>query len=76
LSHSTSSFLWWIFLELFAQVWLQTVILLVSASWVARITGMSHRHPAFNSSLIDPIHQWNSLISFIFETYFGYMNLL
>jgi hypothetical protein len=24
--------------------WLQTMILLISASWVARITGVSHRH--------------------------------
>jgi hypothetical protein len=28
--------------KLFAQGWLQTVILLISAPWVARITGMSH----------------------------------
>jgi hypothetical protein len=27
-------------------VWLQTMILLISASWVARIAGMNHRHPA------------------------------
>jgi hypothetical protein len=27
--------------ELFAWGWLQTMILLISASWVARITGMS-----------------------------------
>jgi hypothetical protein len=26
--------------------WLWTVILLISASWVATITGMSHRHLA------------------------------
>jgi hypothetical protein len=26
--------------------WLWTVILLISASWVARITGVSHRCPA------------------------------
>jgi hypothetical protein len=26
--------------------WLPTTILLISASWVTRITGMSHRHPA------------------------------
>jgi hypothetical protein len=30
--------------ELFTQGWLQTSILLISASWVARITGMSHQH--------------------------------
>jgi hypothetical protein len=28
--------------ELFDQGWFQTTILLISASWVARITGMSH----------------------------------
>jgi hypothetical protein len=32
--------------ELFASGWLQTPILLISASWVSRITGMSHRHLA------------------------------
>jgi hypothetical protein len=26
--------------------WLRTTILLISASWVARITGVSHQHPA------------------------------
>jgi hypothetical protein len=26
--------------------WLQTLILLISASWVPRITGMSYQHPA------------------------------
>jgi energy-coupling factor transporter transmembrane protein EcfT len=31
-------------LELFDRDWLGTVILLISASWVARITGMSHQH--------------------------------
>jgi hypothetical protein len=33
-------------LELFAQGWLQTAILLISTSPVARITGGSHWHPA------------------------------
>jgi hypothetical protein len=28
--------------ELFCPGWLQTAILLISASWVARITGVSH----------------------------------
>jgi hypothetical protein len=32
--------------ELFAWGWLWTVILLISASWVAGITGVSHRHLA------------------------------
>jgi hypothetical protein len=36
--------------ELFIYLgWLQTAILLISASWVARITGVSHQHPAFRS---------------------------
>jgi hypothetical protein len=26
--------------------WLQTEVLLISVSWVARITGVSHWHPA------------------------------
>jgi hypothetical protein len=38
--------------ELFAQGWLWTAILLISASWVARITGVSHRHPA-TFSIVD-----------------------
>jgi hypothetical protein len=47
LSHSTSPFLWWeIGSRTICLDWLQTVILLISASWVARITGVSHRHPA------------------------------
>jgi hypothetical protein len=32
-------------LELFAQGWLWTTILLISASWVARIIGMSDQCP-------------------------------
>jgi hypothetical protein len=32
--------------KLFTQGWLLTVILLISASQVARITGVSHGHPA------------------------------
>jgi hypothetical protein len=31
--------------ELFAGGWLQTLILLISASWVARITNTSHQCP-------------------------------
>jgi hypothetical protein len=33
-------------LKLFAWGCLRTTILLISDSWVARITGMSHWHPA------------------------------
>jgi hypothetical protein len=30
--------------KLFARGWLQTTILLTSASWIARITNVSHQH--------------------------------
>jgi hypothetical protein len=49
LSHSTSHFfLWWIFSRWVSRRttcpgWLQTMILLISASWIARITGVSHQ---------------------------------
>jgi hypothetical protein len=33
--------------------WLQTMILLISASWEATITGMSHWHPA-STLVLDP----------------------
>jgi hypothetical protein len=36
------------FWELFASGWLQTAILLIFASWVARITGMCHWYPALS----------------------------
>jgi hypothetical protein len=35
--------------ELFAWCWLQTSILLISASWVVRITNVTHWYPARNS---------------------------
>jgi hypothetical protein len=31
--------------------WLQTVVLLISASWVARITGVNHKRPVQNDPL-------------------------
>jgi hypothetical protein len=42
-------FLWWVFFEigsheLFCLGWLWTAFLLISASWVARIAGISHQH--------------------------------
>jgi hypothetical protein len=44
--HSASSFLWWDFwdgvLRTIWPGWLWTTILLISASWVAGITGVSH----------------------------------
>jgi hypothetical protein len=33
--------------KLFYPGWLRAMILLISASWVARITGVSHQHPGF-----------------------------
>jgi hypothetical protein len=52
LNHSASPFLYWVFLRLgFSTVclgWLQTAILLISASWVARITSVSHQCLAGN----------------------------
>jgi hypothetical protein len=33
--------------KLFIWGWLQTLILLISASWIARITDLSHWHPPF-----------------------------
>jgi hypothetical protein len=54
LNHSISPFWGWVFFfffergscELFAWGWLQTMILLMSASQVARIIGVSHQRPA------------------------------
>jgi hypothetical protein len=54
LSHSTNPLLWRVFFwgrgswTIFLG-WLWTVILLISASWVAGITGLSHLLPALNS---------------------------
>jgi hypothetical protein len=53
LSHSTSFFffLWWVFQGRvlrtvpWARLW--TILLLISASWEARITGVSHLRPAY-----------------------------
>jgi hypothetical protein len=42
--------LWWVFPDRVSWTicpgWLPVTILLISASWVARITGMSHLYPA------------------------------
>jgi hypothetical protein len=51
LSHSTSlifedHFFWDRVSWTICQGWLRTMILLISATWVARITGVSHWHPA------------------------------
>jgi hypothetical protein len=55
LSHSTSPFFVMGFfqnkvLQTICQGWLWTSGLLISASWVARITGVSHRRLAFNDT--------------------------
>jgi hypothetical protein len=39
--------------ELFAQDWLRTLILLISASWAARITDLSHQHLVYPVLLIN-----------------------
>jgi hypothetical protein len=36
--------------------WLRTMILLISASWVARVTGMNHQPPALFCSLKRDLH--------------------
>jgi hypothetical protein len=41
--------------------WLQNVILLISASWVAKITGVSHQHSAFPNSHFPLLLSWNIL---------------
>jgi hypothetical protein len=53
-------FLWWVFSEigsweLFTQGWLWTAILLISASPVARITGVSHRRLACYSCFLNSL---------------------
>jgi hypothetical protein len=51
-SHSTSPFSWWVIFFWDKVLWsicpgcIQTLILLISASWVARITGPNSQHPA------------------------------
>jgi hypothetical protein len=49
LSQSTSPFLWWIFWDRVSRTifpgWLWTTVLLISASWVAKIIGVSHWCP-------------------------------
>jgi hypothetical protein len=42
-------------LELFCLGWLQTIILLIAASSVARITGMSHQCPALFLFIFIPV---------------------
>jgi hypothetical protein len=50
LSDTTSPFLWWAFwdkvLQMLCLGCLQFMIILISASWVARIIGVNHLHSA------------------------------
>jgi hypothetical protein len=47
--------------------WLQTVILFISASWVARITGMSQWHSALNFPHLWGWRTWDSEVGHIFQ---------
>jgi hypothetical protein len=68
LSHSISPFLWRVFQDRVSQIiclgWLWTTILLISASWVARITGMNHQHLATVPLL--SLTRWAFLYKFYF----------
>jgi hypothetical protein len=56
---STSPFVLGIFeigsLKLFDLGWIRTTIFMISASWVARITGVSHRCPACSDYFRDGV---------------------
>jgi hypothetical protein len=51
----TTPFLWQVFsrqsLSNYLLGWFQTTIILISTSWVARITGMCHWHPTLHNFL-------------------------
>jgi hypothetical protein len=58
LSHSTSPFLYWVIFEIGSQEilaweWLQIMILLISASWVTRITGPLQEDDFVDHSLLN-----------------------
>jgi hypothetical protein len=59
--------LWRVFQDRVLQTvcpgWFPTEILLISASWVARITGVSHRHPA--PATFNHTHPFTSLLPLI-----------
>jgi hypothetical protein len=52
----------WVFQDRVSQTifpgWLQTVIFLISVSWVARITGVSHWHPLLLVLTFRRIKKW------------------
>jgi hypothetical protein len=65
LSHSTSPFWWWVLSSRVSWTiwlgWLWTVILLISASRVARITGVSHRCLAVTCMLLISNPYWMNI---------------
>jgi hypothetical protein len=50
--------------ELFPQGWLWITILLISASWVDKITGVNHWHPAHLGICINYFSIWGQLVLF------------
>jgi hypothetical protein len=73
--------LWWVFwvrvLWAICPGWLWTEILLISASWVARITGLSHQHLDYNWKNFDL--DVSSSLHTNYLTFYGYniiINLL
>jgi hypothetical protein len=70
LSHSTSLFLWWVFLgdrvlRTICLGWLPTSILLICASWVARITGVSLSREHFWRSVLIYLDLFRALKSLL-----------
>jgi hypothetical protein len=61
------------FLEIFSWTiclgWLKTAILLVSASWVAGIAGVSHQYPEISHFLNQTSIETNSHVFVVMETY-------
>jgi hypothetical protein len=53
--------------ELFAQGWIWIAVLLISASWVARVTGVNHQHLAYFK-----VHRNYYYFSLFFDLFYGY----
>jgi hypothetical protein len=63
-----SPFMWWFYFQdrvswTFCPGWLQTMILLISASWVARSIGLSH-WGGFHPYFCVPVFTWSILTDF------------
>jgi hypothetical protein len=54
--------------------WLWITILLISASWVARITGVSHQHPP-STSLCHHSHAWPIANAPLLNEYWVFTNM-